>query len=102
FEQVIILNELEQCDSTVNQYVVNGSITDPAGAPVHNVSIRKLTDQDEGEMARTSIQGTYSLTGSKDETFKVFPYKNDEFRRGISTFDLVLIQKDIMKIERLE
>lgn len=102
FEQIIILNELEQCDSTGNHYVMNGTITDPGGAPVRDVSIRLFSDRDEGEMARTSIQGTYSLTGEQDLSYKIIPYKNDEMMRGISTFDLVLIQKDILKIDRLD
>ncbi len=99
FEQVMILNELEVCDSLDITPLISGTIVDPAGAPIRNVSIRALTATEEREVSRTSIQGTYGFHGTRDESYKVFPYKNDEMMRGISTFDLVLIQKHILGIQ---
>lgn len=102
YEQVIILKEIEDCDSTTFQPLISGTIVDPTGSPIHNVSIRALTDKNEGEVAKTSVQGTFGFSGMRDQSYKVFPYKNDEMMRGISTFDLVLIQKHIMGIEVLD
>lgn len=102
FEQVIILNELPECDSTTNKPLISGTVVDPGGAPIQDVSIRLLSDVEEEGVAMTSIQGTFSLTGVKDQSYKVFPYKNDQMMRGISTFDLVLMQQDVLGIKRLD
>lgn len=102
FEQVMILNELTECDSTAHMPLISGTVVDPGGAPIQNVSIRVYSDKDEGEMAKSSIQGTFSLSGTRNKMYKIFPYKNDQMLRGISTFDLVLIQKDILGIQKLD
>ncbi|MBY5958819.1 T9SS type A sorting domain-containing protein [Membranicola marinus] len=102
YEQILIINELDQCDSAANHYVISGRIQDPGGAPIENVSIRLHDGDDERLAAHSSIQGTYSISADKEQAYKVIPYKNDEMLKGISTFDLVMIQKDILNIKRLD
>lgn len=102
FEQVLILHELDQCDSTASHYLINGNVLDPNGAPIENVSIKLRTDSEERVTAKSSIQGTFSILAKNDEMYTVIPYKNDEMLKGISTFDLVMIQKDILNIKRLD
>lgn len=102
FEQILIINELSQCDSTANQYVISGRVQDPSGAAIENVSMRLHDGEDENVAANSSIQGTYSISADKDRAYKVIPYKNDEMLKGISTFDLVMIQKDVLNIKRLD
>ena len=102
FEQVLILNELDECDSIASQLLIMGNVLDPNGAPIENVSIKLRTGSDEWVAAKSSIQGTFSIAAEKDKTYTVIPYKNDQMLKGISTFDLVMIQKDILNIKRLD
>src|SRR5690606_7742787 len=95
FEQVLILNEISDCDSITSQLLVMGNVLDPIGAPIENVSIKLRTGTNERVAAKSSIQGTFSLTAEKNKAHTVIPYKNDQMLKGISTFDLVMIQKDI-------
>src|SRR5699024_5928152 len=102
FEQIIIINEVEECDTLKDMRMISGNIHSPIGTPLQDVDV--IVEVTPGQRQRTSssIQGTYSIPVKKERDYKVEPSKTDEVMKGVSTFDLVLIQKHILKKEELK
>lgn len=102
FEQIIILNEVEECDSMLNKKLISGRIVSPMGDPIENVNVRIQAKDRDSIRSYTSIQGTYSMSATMNGNYTVVPFKNDETLKGISTYDMVMIQKDVVGIKKLE
>ncbi|HRI58083.1 MAG TPA: hypothetical protein PK228_00080 [Saprospiraceae bacterium] len=81
---------VQQNSTTVN---VAGTVKTESGAGVSNVLVSTQTTSGNGNFSISNVPGcqTYTLT----------PYRNDNPLNGVSTFDLVLISKHILGIEKL-
>ena len=50
----------------------------------------------------TGVDGQFSFNAiPMNNGYTVLPERNDDYKNGVSTFDLVLIQKHILGIEKL-
>ena len=78
--------------------VVAGAITTEAGAPVENVEVMLSGNQTQMEM--TTVEGKFAfdqLDSGYDYT--VTPHKDDDPLNGITTYDLVMISKHVLRVE---
>lgn len=102
YEQIIIINEVSECDSLKNRKIISGLITTPTGDPLPNVNL--MVDGLSGNTPRaaTSVHGTYSVAALINRNYKITPVKTDQPSRGVSTFDLVLMHRHILGKETLE
>ncbi|MEZ4910576.1 MAG: cohesin domain-containing protein [Saprospiraceae bacterium] len=88
------------CDSDDGgRVVLNGSLQTESNIPVMNVEVelkgselRDLTGNDGAFVFGDMPQG-----GS----YQVAPFKNDDWKNGVSTLDLVLIQRHILNVEAI-
>ena len=79
--------------------VVEGTIATEQGAGVEHVEVQVP----QMNPAVTNAQGKYVLEGLEEQNeYKLNPYRNDQMLNGVSTLDLLKIQKHILGIESLE
>jgi|GEM_PF-6686547 len=102
YEQIIIINEVEDCDGLEHMRMISGKIESPIGTPLPDVDVIVESSGNKRQRATTSIQGTYSLPVDLKRDYTVRPSKTDELMKGVSTFDLVLIQNHILNKEKLK
>ncbi len=84
-------------------YALSGNITTISDAPVSNVDIKLLINggnaQEEGV---TDALGDFNFTAlAEDNSYALVPEKDGALTNGVTTFDIVLIQKHILDIELL-
>lgn len=102
YEQIIIINEVEDCDGLEHMRMISGQIESPVGTPLPDVDVIIESSGSKRQRATTSIQGTYSLPVDMKRDYTIRPSKTDELMKGVSTFDLVLIQNHILNREELK
>lgn len=102
YEQIIIINEVEECDTMQDMRMISGNIHGPSGTPLPDVDVIVEATPGQRQRASTSIQGTFTIPVMKEKDYVVEPSKTDEVMKGVSTFDLVLIQKHILGKEKLK
>ena len=75
--------------------LISGTVATPANRPVNEVELRL-----SGEAQRnyvTNATGTYAFTElAEDSDYTVIPNKNDYADNGLSTFDVIIMQKHIV------
>jgi PKD repeat protein len=93
-------NQPDPCNPTLGNGVIAGQIQTEEGLPVENVKVG-LSGQIR-TIAYTGPDGAYHFSGLEEGyDYTVFPYYNENWLNGVSTFDLVLIQKHILQEELL-
>ena len=80
------------------RYAVNGTLTTESDVPVKDVSV--YLEGSEKTMM-TGNTGSYNFNEILGGSYMVRPFKNDDHINGVSTLDLVMIQRHILGIEKL-
>jgi hypothetical protein len=81
------------CGATVTANV-SGMITTPEGDAIANVSV--ALEGSTMNSLMTEEDGSYNLNNIPQGTFKIKPSKNEEAMNGVSTYDMVLMQRHIL------
>jgi hypothetical protein len=96
---ITIQDNFRSCSGGTGRLTVNGSLTTEGQIPVKDVSV-SLEGGEKVSMSTNS--GTYNFTEiQRGGNYIVKPYKNNDPMNGVSTIDLVLIQKHILGIEKI-
>jgi hypothetical protein len=84
--------------------IVSGSIKLESSLSIDNVNVSLTSDQPEfPKFSMTNEQGEFIFNELEmKNNYNIIPSKNDEFLNGISTLDLVLIQRHILGIKKLD
>jgi hypothetical protein len=81
-----------------SKYALGGKITNEQDESVEDVMVELNT----GDNLMTGNDGAYSFSDvAAGGDYTITPMRNDDVRNGISTFDLVLISKHILNVEKL-
>jgi hypothetical protein len=96
---ITIQDNNDVCDEDGNKYVVQGDIMTETNVAVKDVEVFLQG----GEMnVITGVNGTYNFADVPfGGSYVVNPSKNDDPLNGVSTLDLVMIQRHILGIEKL-
>ncbi len=96
---VEIQDNIGICDSTVVN--INGNILTPDLQPVEKVSVYL---EEAGQSAyMTDNDGTYAFPAMPmGGAYDIIPSRNDDHDNGVSTLDLILIQKHLLESRLLE
>jgi uncharacterized repeat protein (TIGR01451 family) len=79
--------------------VSSGNVHSMKGNPLNHVTMT-YTDMDSHETSSMMANGTYKKEGLiNDKTYQLNAAKDDDYLNGVSTLDLVLIQKHILGVE---
>lgn len=94
----------DYCPDTGNRAALGGYVTDASGNGLQNIEV-ELTNKTmiEENMSLTQEEGEYMFDDiNYYDGYEVSPYKNDDTDNGVSTLDLVLIQRHILNMQELE
>jgi hypothetical protein len=81
--------------------IVSGAIQTEVGYPVEGVEV-SLSNYMQAATV-TGFDGSYAFEGlPEDEDYTLTPYSNNDPTNGVSTFDIVLIQKHILGVQMLD
>jgi hypothetical protein len=100
-------NEGDACQDTLaGAIVVSGMITNPDNQPIEGVEVKLENDQSNIGFPRfefTNTSGAYAfdnLYGNYD--YLVTPFSDEDPAEGVSTLDLIFIQRHILGLEPLD
>lgn len=85
-----------------NDVTISGGIFTESGDPVPSVTVNLTGDATDNFV--TGIDGLYSFTVPAGGSYTIAPSKNDDItaNNGISTLDIILIQKQILSVDSLD
>jgi len=94
-------DEEDVCPTAAGAAMIAGAIETEVQETVENVEVSLSGNTEATSM--TSASGTYSFGNLEaGYDYSVSPYNNDNPLNGVSTFDLVLISKHILNVDRLD
>ena len=97
---LLVQDNMGACDQAAGEGQISGSVSTEDGEMVNEVEVRLSGQGSDGYI--TNATGTFSFINLEEGSdFSVIPRKNIYHSNGISTFDLVLMQKDILGIQPL-
>ncbi len=90
-------------DSEGSLSAIGGNIATESGVKVNNVEVEAMTTNPEfPKYTKTGADGKYAFYSNPTfYNYEITSSKNDDFTNGVSTLDLVIIQKHILSIEAL-
>jgi len=97
---IIITDNLDACG--LARPMIAGSIQTVTGDMVEQVAVEVSGSGDMPEMVTTDNSGTFSYQVEKGADYTIKPSKDLNPLNGVSTFDLVLIQKHILGLTTFE
>ncbi len=96
-----IQDNMSLCSSEEEKVVIQGNITTASAIELQNAVI-SLDGADIGNET-TNETGTYAFPlMNMGGNYTVAPQKNDDYTNGVSTLDLVMIQRHILEIESFD
>lgn len=97
---VDILDENLLCGSTANKVDINGAVVTELNTPIENVDL--LLEGSDYPVQSTLEDGQFAFPQMPIGGFySIVPKKNDDPLNGVSTLDLVLMQRHILGLEKL-
>ena len=93
-------NEADACAETAVGSLVYGLITDPGSNPMNNVNLNLVPEDGVYLSFMTPLNGKYLFENINPENnYNLSPELKTDYLLGVSTLDLVLIQKHILGIK---
>ncbi|MDF1696632.1 MAG: dockerin type I domain-containing protein [Saprospiraceae bacterium] len=106
---VLILQDSESSNACTdnlegNKATIAGSITTHSSEGLMNIEVQLMNmDEQDAEMEMTENSGLYAFEDVEYyDVYAVEPYKNDDATNGVSTLDLVMIQRHILGLAELD
>jgi hypothetical protein len=97
---ITITDPTGACDTTTAIGRVSGLVTTQYTTPVP--AVRMQLGGSDLEYQMTNSEGAYAFPAMPTSgDYMVKPYKNDDVLNGVSTLDLILIQRHILKLDEL-
>lgn len=98
---VVIQDNMQVCGDDLVGGIVSGMVTTEDDVPVQNVSVELQFA--ESMTSSTNDAGQYSFPSMPlGGTYDIVPTKTDNAMDGVSTLDLILIQRHILKLKDLD
>lgn len=93
-------NNVAICPNNLNDGIINGKIVTKNSIGVKDVTV--ILESTEQKVTTTDENGAYEFTGvDKNKPYEIKPVKSDGPLNGVSTLDLVIIQRHILGIQKL-
>ena len=97
---LLVQDNMGVCDDPAGEGQISGVIQTEREEAVNGVDVQ--LSGDESSMYVTNATGTFSFTGLRqDFDFSVIPQKDDYHGNGVSTLDLILMQRHILGRNRI-
>ncbi len=101
--EISVQDELEVCSACADSELeIEGIIRNPENLPISDVEVRLLENDVFNGETFTIQDGKYEFSDLTFSTnFKVKPYKNDDIYNGVTTIDLIKLQKHLLLIDTI-
>lgn len=94
-------NEAGACDDNTISSSISGNIKDNQGENMNDVNVKIVSDQPEYPMIETTNEdGTYNFNPNMFFNYSIGASIEDSYLNGITTLDIVMIQKHILGLEQ--
>ncbi len=92
------------CEPVVGSRQISGNIATEEGSQIEDVQVELMSNQPQfPSMDMTDNLGRFLFQGITDnEDYEISNLKNDQYLNGVSTIDLVMIQRHILGLEVFE
>ncbi len=98
---IVVQDNGRFCGGGIENGRIAGAIYTEEDIPMENVAVR-LSGNRSGNV-RTDFDGVFEFVDLEEgQDYSVEPFKNDDYRNGVSTYDLVLVSKHILGVQKLE
>ena len=95
--------ENHPCENVGGAAAIEGSIETESTEPVEFVEVELMLGEHMLSPFVTGVDGKFTFNAiPMNNQYSIIPERNDDYKNGVSTFDLVLIQKHILGIEKLD
>jgi hypothetical protein len=100
---ISVQDENEVCTTcTQNRLEIEGIIRDRVSRPMSNVSVNIFIDDVPSGVEFTIVDGKFEFADLSFSTnYKVQPYKNDDTPNGVTTLDLILLQRHLLLLNEI-
>lgn len=100
---LILQDNIGDVCNEINTFTVNGTVAMADGTPLSYATVSLTSSIPEQNASQTTdANGNYAFTVMENLDYDIAVSKNDDVDRGISTLDLVLIQRHILTIAQFE
>ncbi|MBY5956811.1 T9SS type A sorting domain-containing protein [Membranicola marinus] len=82
--------------------LITGHIMTELNSPVKGIDVKAVLGSGSPLEVSTSEDGSFSLTVDQGSSVSIVPYKNTDFSAGVSTADLIDMQRHILQKKRLD
>ncbi len=82
--------------------LITGQILTELNSPVKGIDVKAVLGSGSPLEVSTSEDGRFSMTVDQGSTVSIVPYKNSDFAAGVSTADLIDMQRHILQKKRLD
>jgi hypothetical protein len=84
-----------------NQVIIDGTVTTVDNVPIKDFTV--ILSYDDVDTSLTDDKGKFEFNNlSKNTTYQLSLFKNDDWTNGVSTIDLIKIQRHILGIEKFD
>ncbi len=99
---VIVYDSMKICsNSIISPHAISGKIITENGIPVQNATVGFSSD-DVGFFRGTNEDGLFLLDDIPANTYTISAEKNNNQKNGVSTQDILTLQKHLLKIKRIK
>jgi subtilisin-like proprotein convertase family protein len=96
-------NEADACPETTVGSLVYGFITDPGSKPMKGVKLNLIPNEGVHLFNLTGNNGNYIFNNiNPEENYNIKPQLQTDYLLGVSTLDLVMIQKHILGVKTFD
>ena len=100
---LVVQNNMGGCgDFSSNNGAITGSVKNEVNQTINNVQVKAQLENGQVLEYLTTASGAYAFATALGQDVKITPLKDVDPMNGISTLDLVKIQKHILAKEKLE
>jgi len=100
---LIIQDNIDVCDTPMSLTEVSGQIMTEQEHMIENVEVSIMSTEMNVPQVNMALEGQYAFDDMPMNTdYRISAVKNDNYLAGVSTLDLVMIQRHILGIEKLD
>ncbi len=101
--QVDIRDGLSTCGFGASNLILRGDIRTPDNITLENARIALMMNGAEVQSMTTDIDGKFHFENLElNQSYSLESHKNDDYLNGISTLDLVLMQRHILGLQKID
>jgi hypothetical protein len=96
---IIVQDNKDFCSSIISKAKISGAIVTDMGEVLENAKVELMNNSTVSTPISTNSTGAFALQNlAINQNYTVHPTKNDDVTNGISTFDLITLQKHIVNV----